>query len=130
MCIKYPNWGDYKETHRRMLQEFGGYPGYVMSEYIIKEAYNTIIQKVKDFQGDIYEKAGYMLKRLRSFRLVEDGQKRTAYAVTTAFLEINGGLFFKEKDPDKVNKVMKDILNWTIEEVVEWIKNGITPERV
>ncbi|MFP3951677.1 MAG: hypothetical protein ACLFVP_06040 [Candidatus Bathyarchaeia archaeon] len=97
---------------------------------IIKEAYNTIIQKVKDFQGDIYEKAGYMLKRLRSFRLVEDGQKRTAYAVTTAFLEINGGLFFKEKDPDKVNKVMKDILNWTIEEVVEWIKNGTTPERV
>jgi prophage maintenance system killer protein len=129
MCIKYPDWEFYKETHKRMLQEFGGYPGLVMPEYIIREAYKNIIQNVRNFQGDIYDKGGYMLKNLRTHRMVEDGQKRTAYTVTASFLEINGGRF-KVKDIDKVNKVMKDLSSWTTKEVIEWIKNGTTPKGI
>ena len=124
MSIWYPDWKFYVETHRIMLERFGGYPGILKTG---KRAFESIMKEVREAEGDIYFKAGIMLSRLRRVRIVEDAQKRTAYTLTATFLEMNGGRM-NVTDPEKVNKFLKDILKYSPDEVVEWIRNGRVPK--
>ncbi|MCX6649128.1 MAG: hypothetical protein NTV61_07040 [Candidatus Bathyarchaeota archaeon] len=119
----YPNWEIYIVAHERVLDQWGGYPGFVR---YAEQIFDTIIDEVKGVDG-LYEQAGLLLYRLRVIRLVHDAQKRTAFAVTEVFLEKNGGRIF-EKDPSKVNRFMKDMLKFTPPQVVEWIRFGAIPE--
>ena len=87
MSIWYPIFEFYLETHDRMLEEFGGFPGLELGAEMV---FNASLEKVKQTEGDLFQKAGVMLERLRSDRIVKDAQKRTAYTVTATFLEMNG----------------------------------------
>lgn len=116
----YPDWDFYKETHERMIEEFGGHHGYIIYS---KEAFEKIIEEVKEKEG-LYEKAGILLKKLRTVRLVEDGLRRTAHSITSTFLETNGG-FIYEIDLERVILFMnEDLLECTCEQVASWLKNG------
>ena len=125
MVIWYPDWNFYVETHQIMLEKYGGYPGILKTG---KKTFEAIIEKVKAAEGDIYLKAGIMLSRLRRVRIVEDAHKRTAYTVTKTFLEVND-CRMTVTDPENVNKFMKDILKYNVNEIVEWIRNGKIPEK-
>jgi prophage maintenance system killer protein len=59
---------------------------------------------------DLYDKAAVLIFKLRTIRLVEDAQKRTAYTVTATFLEKNGGEM--------------RALKYDLEQIVEWLKHG------
>ena len=120
MTYLYPDWDFYLETHKRILDEFGGYNGVLRFS---REAFEGIMNEVKKVDG-LYLQAAVLLNRLRSIRLVEDAQKRTAYIITAAFLEKNGGAIF-EKDIRNTDIFMKqDILRYNTEQIAEWLKNG------
>jgi len=123
VSIWYPSWAFYVETHQIMLEQFGGYPGIYQTS---RSAFEAIMEEVKATEG-IFRQAGIMLSKLRRVRLVEDAQKRTAYVLTTTFLEKNGEKM-SVSDPEKVNSFMKDMLKYSLDEIVEWIKDGKVPE--
>ncbi|NQT09327.1 hypothetical protein HQ586_09635 [Candidatus Bathyarchaeota archaeon] len=125
MDVWIPTWEFYLETHERMLEEFGGHPGI---EYNGEVVFTAAIQRVIETQGDIDTKAGVMLERLRSDRIVSDAQKRTAYTITTTFLEMNGSQMCIT-DPETASSFVKDILKYDLSEIIEWIKNGQVPEK-
>lgn len=124
MSLWYPTWDFYLETHNRILEEFGGHPGI---EYGGEIVFNAIIERVKQTEGDIFQKAGVMLEKLRSDRIVSDAQKRTAFTVTSTFLEINGQKI-RVTDPETASRFVKDILKYDTSEIIEWIKSGQIPE--
>lgn len=123
MSLGYPSFEIYLETHTRMLEEFGGQPGL---EHGGEMVFHATLDRVKQTEGDIFEKAGVMLERLRSDRIVKDAQKRTAYTVTATFLEYNGEQI-SITDPESASTFVKDILKYRLSEIVEWIKNGHVP---
>jgi prophage maintenance system killer protein len=116
----YPDWAFYCETHNRMLHEFGGYEGYTL---YAQDTFNAIISEAQKME-DLYDQAATLICKLRTIRLVEDAQKRTAYTVTATFLEKNGGEMH-ERDIERVNTFMKQgILKYDLEQIVEWLKHG------
>lgn len=125
MSFWYPSWDFYLETHDRILEEFGGYPGIAFGGELV---FSSAIQAVHELPGGLYDKAGLMLQLLRTNRIVEDAQKRTAYTVTATFLEINGGTI-SILDAQKASAFIKDILKYDLSDVTEWIKHGKIPER-
>jgi death-on-curing family protein len=83
------------------------------------------IEKVKNKQGNIYDKAAVMLYELTRIHAFESGNKRTAFLTTKKFVIKNEGKF---NIPDSTNnvKVMIGIREnyYSIDEIKEWIKNG------
>ena len=103
-----------------MLHEFYGYDGYTP---YAQDAFNAIIAEAQKIV-DLYDQAATLIFKLRTIRLVEDAQKRTAYTVTATFLEKNGGIIH-ERDVERVNTFMKQgILKYDLEQIVGWLKYG------
>lgn len=83
------------------------------------------IEKVKNEQGNLYDKAAVMLYELTRVHAFESGNKRTAFLTTKKFVLRNEGKF---NIPDSTNnvKVMIGIREkyYSLNEIKEWIKNG------
>ena len=83
------------------------------------------IEKVRNKQGNLYEKAALMLYELTRIHAFESGNKRTAFLTTKKFVLRNEGKF---NIPDSTNnvKVMIGIREnyYSLNEIKEWIKNG------
>ena len=124
MSTWYPDWDFLVETHRDVLKKYGGHPGI---EYYGESAFNTIIAEMKEID-EIYAKAAHLLKRLRIARCFKDAVKRSSAVICVTFLRMNG----KDcavKDPSKFYMFVKDILKYDQGEIVEWLKDGTTPEK-
>ncbi len=83
------------------------------------------INKVKNKNGDLYDKAAVLLEELTQIHAFESGNKRTAFLTTKKFVINNKGKF---NIPDSTNnvKVMIGIREkyYSLQELKEWIKNG------
>ena len=83
------------------------------------------IEKVKNKQGNLYEKAAVMLYELTRIHAFESGNKRTAFLTTKKFVIKNEGKFNIPDLTDNV-KVMIGIREnyYSLNQIKEWIKNG------
>ena len=84
---------------------------------------DTIINKVKDTEGNVYDKAAVLLDNLVKTHGFASGNKRTAFVVTTYFLKKNGGKA-RFEDFDKIEKVLRNMRLYTIREITEWLRMG------
>jgi death-on-curing family protein len=84
-----------------------------------------IIEGCKKLEGDIYDKAVFLLKGLIQKHPFASGNRRTAFIVTKDFILSNKAKF-KIKDEPKYARVMVGIREnyYTDEEINGWIKNG------
>ena len=84
-----------------------------------------IIGGCEKLEGDIYDKAVYLLKNLIKQHPFASGNRRTAFVVVKEFLLENGEKFKIKDDPEQA-KVMLGIREnyYTDNEIKEWIKNG------
>ena len=55
-----------------------------------------------------------------------DGNRRTAYEVTDTFLRMNGKRI-KIADKQNIIRFIKDINQYSIEQVEDWLENGKVP---
>jgi len=83
------------------------------------------VEKVKNKQGNIYEKAALIMYELTRIHAFESGNKRTAFLTTKKFVIKNEGKFNIPDSTDNV-KVMIGIREnyYSLDEIKEWIKNG------
>lgn len=121
--IWYPDDEFLQKVHDLMLNRFGGYPGLRAG----KRVFEQIISDVKSVKG-IYRKAAILLRGLRTANIFEDANKRTAYVVTKAFLEMNDKKM-KIKNSQEVYKFIKEILSYDIDEIEKWLRNDSLKER-
>lgn len=83
------------------------------------------IDGVKKLQGDIYDKAVFLMKCLVQKHPFASGNRRTAFVVTKEFLIMNKARF-KIKDEPKYARVMLGIREnfYKDEEIKEWFNTG------
>jgi death-on-curing family protein len=86
---------------------------------------NYIIKACEELDGDLYDKAVFLLKSIIKQHAFASGNRRTAFIVTKEFLKENKGKFNIEDDP-KQARVMQGIREnyYSDEEIKEWIKHG------
>ena len=84
-----------------------------------------ISEECKSIDGDIYDKAVYLLKALVRRHAFASGNRRTAFIVTKEFLH-NNDAKFGIKDDQKYAKVMIGIREnyYSDSEIKKWINNG------
>ena len=83
------------------------------------------IDKCKEVNGDIYDKAAILLKELVKAHAFASGNRRTAFITTLDFVKRNKGKVKIKDDPTNA-KVLTGIREgyYTNNEIKEWIKNG------
>ncbi len=83
------------------------------------------IEKVKNKQGNLYDKAAVLIYELTRVHAFESGNKRTAFLTTKKYVIKNEGKFNIPDSTDNV-KVMIGIREnyYSLTEIKEWIKNG------
>ena len=118
----YPDEPFIIQVHEEMLKKYGGYLGFERGINL----FNVVLAEVKASRGTIYRKAAIFLKRIVFVRIFQDGNHRTAYEVTDTFLRMNGG-GIKITDKQKIIRFIKDINQYSIEQVEEWLENGKVP---
>ena len=83
------------------------------------------IEKVRNKQGNLYEKAALMLYELTRIHAFESGNKRTAFLTTKKFVLRNEGKFNIPDSTDNVEVMIGIRENYySLNEIKEWIKNG------
>ena len=80
------------------------------------------MEEVEKAEG-FHCKAAVLLRRLRTANIFEDGNKRTAYAVTKTFLELSGESW--KIPPEKTYRFTVDILSFNLDEIAECWRNSI-----
>lgn len=84
-----------------------------------------IVEKLQNLEGDMYDKAAFLLKGLIQKHPFASGNRRTAFIITKEFLLINKSKFNIRDNPNQA-KVMIGIREgfYSNQEIKEWIKNG------
>ncbi|HLD33231.1 MAG TPA: type II toxin-antitoxin system death-on-curing family toxin [Candidatus Nanoarchaeia archaeon] len=84
-----------------------------------------IVEGCKDIEGDIYEKAAFLLVSLIHKHPFASGNRRTAFVTAKEFLLLNKGKFHITDNPDN-SRIMVGIREgfYSIEEIKDWIKHG------
>ncbi|MBI2666623.1 Fic family protein [Candidatus Woesearchaeota archaeon] len=84
-----------------------------------------IVQACKELEGDIYDKAVFLLKNIIKLHAFASGNRRTAFIATKEFVTENGERFNIIDDPLQA-KIMLGVREgyYTDEEIKEWIKHG------
>lgn len=95
------------------------------AEVLNHKKLEIIVEDCKNLEGDIYDKAALLLKRLVQEHSFASGNRRTAFIVTKDFL-ISNRCRFSINDEPKYARVMVGIREhyYTDSEIKEWIKDG------
>lgn len=95
------------------------------SEILSHKKLTDIVEECKDLEGDIYDKAVFLLKSIIQKHAFASGNRRTAFIVTKDFLQ-NNKAKFRIKDEPSYSRIMIGIreCNYSDSEIKEWIKYG------
>jgi len=93
----------------------------VLSRSKIRDA----ISECENAEGDIYLKAAVLTRALVQKHAFASGNRRTAFIAAKSFIIANDGIFRIPDDPHCA-KAMQGIREdyYSIDEIMEWIKNG------
>lgn len=116
--VRYPEEDEIIVTNKEVLEYTKGRR---VEVYGVRnrEAITETLRKVRELQGDIFDKAVELPVGLIKTHPFEYGNRRTAFAVTSLFLSLNG-----RQPPDLPNE---KILTWmrknlyTREEIKQWL---------
>jgi death-on-curing family protein len=99
------------------------------SEILSYSKIKDIVEGCKKAQGDIYDKAAYLMKQIVGQHAFASGNRRTAFIVTKFFLSANHEPFTISDNPDYA-RIMVGIREkyYTDAEIKNWIKNGTIRE--
>ena len=84
----------------------------------------NIIEGVKISDGDIYDKATYLMRQTVSQHAFASGNRRTAFIVSKFFLQSNNEAFNIPDNPDYARIMIGIPDNYRDDEIKNWIKNG------
>lgn len=128
MAVHYPNYEAVIEAHKRIVKESGGTAG-ILSVSNLHYILDTVQDIGKGLEFDkLISKAAYILYNIITLHPFVDGNKRTAFEIAKAFLQLNGQHFEVEEDEafNTLISVAKGELG--VKDVEVWIRKHLKPE--
>lgn len=118
--IIYPTKRELIELNKKIVKKSGGMIGIINSERI-----KEILNEMKKEKSDLLLQASVLMCGTITKQPFADGNRRTAYEATKAFLNINGIDLITSDDEIEivVDKVLADMMNR--EELKEWLKRHV-----
>jgi len=115
----YPRGELIEYVHDEQIRKYGGRMGFHRDSKIL----DRIIAGTREYEGDICEKAAFLLRRLIVDHVFRDGQHRTAFVVAVDFLKKNNGSIY-HGDYQKARSFFKEYRAYDVEQVARWIRYG------
>ena len=84
---------------------------------------DEIVERVKQTQGDLYDKAGALMHDLITTHGFASGNKKTSFIVTLRFLKKNGGKV-RVKNFNKAERIITNIRVYQPKEIAGWLRTG------
>ncbi len=84
---------------------------------------DKVIEKTKQVDGDLYDKAALLLHDLVTTHGFASGNKRTGFITTLWFLNKNGGKV-RVKNFNKAERIIKNKKVFEPEEIAIWLRTG------
>jgi death on curing protein len=123
----YPTLEEILVTHRRAVLRFGGTLG-VRDRGAIESA---LARPQTGYYSDVIQEAAALLESLSQNHPFLDGNKRTAIAVTAAFLRING--YRLEFDNMKAYEFLVDLFErnaFRFDALEKWLRENARPSPI
>lgn len=89
----YPTVAETLETHRLLIEEFGGSQG-IRDQGLLESA---VLRAQNGYYNDVFEEAAALMESLGNKHAFIDGNKRVCFVMTDAMLRANG--CFLDVDP-------------------------------
>ncbi len=100
----YPTVAETIETHRLLIEEFGGLQG-IRDRGLLESA---VLRAQNGYYGNLIEQASALMESLTNNDAFLDGNKRVGFVMTDAMLRANG--YFLDLEPDEAHKFISDAL--------------------
>jgi death-on-curing protein len=94
----YPTVAETIETHRLLIEEFGGSHG--LRDRRLLEA--AVMRPQSGYYGSLIEEAAALMESLANNHAFLDGNKRISFVMTDALLRANG--YFIDVEPSEAHK--------------------------
>lgn len=126
----YPTVAETIETHRLLIEEFGGLGG-IRDTGLLESA---VLRARNGYYSGLIEEAPALMESLANNHAFIDGNKRVSFVMTDAMLRANG--YFLDVEPLEAHKVITEAMegnNFRFPMIREWIasivKSLIVEER-
>jgi len=126
----YPTVAETIETHRLLIQEFGGLGG-IRDMELLKSA---VLRAQNGYYNSLIEEASALVESLANNHAFNDGNKRISFVMTDAMLRANG--YFLDAEPLEDHKFITEAMekdNFRFPIIRDWIaliaKSLIVEER-
>src|SRR5689334_3394346 len=100
----YPTVAETIETHRLLIEEFGGIHGV----RDIKLLESAVLRPQNSYYGNLIEEAGALMESLANNHAFIDGNKRISFVMTDAMLRANG--YFLEVESFEAHKLITEAM--------------------
>ena len=100
----YPTVAETIETHRLLIEEFGGLQG-IRDRGLLESA---VLRAQNGYYGNLIEQASALMESLTNNDAFLDGNKRVSFVITDAMLRANG--YFLDVEPDEAHKLITEAL--------------------
>jgi prophage maintenance system killer protein len=115
---RYPSVEDLIELNKRVLAEIRVKKAN-RHQVISRGGLDTLLERVREQEGGVYEKAVTLLTGLVRTHAFASGNRRTAYLATMGFLEVNGKRTAIVQDPRVLRGIREQF--YTRDEIKAWL---------
>lgn len=105
--------------HDEQIRKYGGRMGFHRDPSLL----SAILKETRKYEGDIYQKAAFLLKEIVTAHVFEDGQHRTAFVTVEMFLRQNGETLYY-RDYREAQRFLKRVHEHTLGEIAAWLRHG------
>ena len=120
----YPTVAETIETHRLLIEEFGGIHGI----RDIKLLESAVLRPQNSYYGNLIEEAAALMESLANNHAFIDGNKRISFTMTDAMLRANG--YFLEVEPSAAHKLITEPMEgsgFRFPLILDWITANLKP---
>jgi death-on-curing protein len=100
----YPTVAETIETHRLLIEEFGGLHG-IRDMGLLESA---VLRPQNGYYGGLIEEASALMESLANNHAFIDGNKRVSFVMTDAMLRANG--YFLDVEPYEAHKLITEAM--------------------
>ncbi len=120
----YPTVAETIETHRLLIEEFGGSHG--LRDRGLLEA--AVMRPQSGYYGSLIEEAAALMESLANNHAFLDGNKRISFVMTDALLRANG--YFIDVEPSEAHKFITESIEkreFRFDVIHDWLVSSAKP---
>jgi death-on-curing protein len=120
----YPTVAETIETHRLLIEEFGGSHG-IRDRGLLQSA---VLRAQNGYYGNLIEEAPALMESLANDHAFLDGNKRVSFVMTDAMLRANG--YFLDVKPVEAHKLITEAMEknaFRFPMIRDWIGAVVKP---